>query len=286
MPAKVSPITAHDLPQVAEFLHNEFPHEPRESTQTWLDSLAPPWKGSQPNYGYLVRDGDRIVGVYLAHYSEQEIDGRSEPFCNLGVWHVVPESRAQSLPLARALLGQRGYHFTDLTPAPNVAALNARLGFEELDTSAVLVPCLPWPSAPGAATIGSDPADLRRLLSGSARRAYEDHSDAPGLRHVAIRAGGECCYVALRPDRHGRLPVLSVLQVSDRTLFENHSHAFARHLLLRHRCLAYVAELRLIGFRPRIAKEIAEPPTRMFRSDRLSPDQIGYLYSELVFVGS
>ncbi len=284
MSAQISQIKEEDLTEVAEFLHAEFPHEPRESIETWRKALYSPWDGAPSSFGFMARENDSIIGVYIAHYSEQLVDGRLERFCNLGVWHVLSDFRMQSIPLVKALLSQEGYHFTDLTPAENVVALNARLGFEELDTSAVVVPCLPWPSRLGGGTVTSDRTRLETMLSGADLQRYRDHRAAGGLRHVAISTDGSCCYVVLRPDRHRGLPVLTVLYVSDPVLFRRHAGAFARHLLVHHRVVAYVGELRLTQTRPRVSFRLRNPQTRMFRSDRLRADQIGYLYSEMVCV--
>jgi hypothetical protein len=89
-----------------------------------------------------------------------------------------------------------------------------------------------------------------------------------------------------RRDRYKRLPVFaSVLHVSNRDLFRRMARPFARHLLLRHGLLGMLAELRVVGQRPRPSVLLRKPPRpRMFRSAHLRPDQIDYLYSELVCV--
>jgi hypothetical protein len=230
----------------------------------------------------MVHDSGAIVGAYLAHYSEQKIDGRPERFCNLGVWQVLPEHRMHSIRLLKAILDQDGYHFTDLTPAENVIALNARLGFRELDTKAFAVPCLPWPTLARRVSVTSDPSRLEQALQGEDLAIYRDHLGAAGLRHVAILDRSERCYMVLRPDRHRGLPVLTMLHVTEPTLLRRNSRAFARHLLLHHRVCAYLAEERVARCRPRLSFALEAPQTRMFRSDRLGAEDIGYLYSELV----
>jgi hypothetical protein len=282
MPAQISPITEGDLPRVADFLHEHFPHEPRESSQRWRRALRSPWPGEPPNWGFMAREGESIVGVYVAHYSEQQIAGSPERFCNLGVWHVLPEHRMNSIRMAKAILDQPGYHFTDLTPAENVVALNRRLGFSELDTRGFVAPCLPWPSLPGRARVHSDPARLEEVLEGRDREIFMDHRGAAGLRHVAIVEGATSCYVALRPERLRGLRAVSLLYVGEPALLRSQARRFARHLLLHQRVLAYTAEERIAGFRPRLSRTLRSPQTRMFRSDTLSAKDIGYLYSELV----
>ena len=88
----------------------------------------------------MLRDGQRVVGVYLAFYSERFIADQVERFCNLGSWSVLPEYRLHSVRLLKALLAQDGYHFTDLAPSEKVESVNARLKFRYLDTSMALLP--------------------------------------------------------------------------------------------------------------------------------------------------
>lgn len=281
MSVQLSPIEETDLPRVAEFLSAEFPYGSRETAETWASALHTPWPAQRPNWGFMALDGDSIAGVFIAQYSEQEVRGARERFCNLGVWHVLPEHRTHSIRMIKAILGQEGYHFTDLTPAENVVALNERLGFETLDTRAAVVPCLPWPTLPGGSAVTSDPEALEEVLPDRDLKRYRDHVGIGALRHVAIVADGSCCYVVLRPDRRRGLPVLTLLHAGAPELLCRHARRFGRHLLLHHRVVAYVAEERLIGCRPRPSLNDPAPKTRMFRSDRLAAEDIGYLYSEL-----
>jgi hypothetical protein len=135
---EVKPVTDADIRKVAEFLHLEM--SSAVSAADWQRAMTPPWDFEQPNHGYLLRENGRVVGAYLALYSERMIDGRPRRICNLGAWCVADEHRATGLRMLRSLLRQREYTFTDLTPNDSVVALNTRLGFAPLDTTTVLVP--------------------------------------------------------------------------------------------------------------------------------------------------
>ena len=98
----------------------------------------------------MLLDGDAVVGAHLAFYSERTIDGRTERFCNLGAWCVLPDHRFHGLRLLKALLAQDGYHFTDLSPSGNVRRRSTSGSASAASTpTATLVPNLPWPSRPG-----------------------------------------------------------------------------------------------------------------------------------------
>jgi hypothetical protein len=281
MSVRVDPITDADVPAVAVLLHEHL--NARLSAEEWARSIAPPWPGDAPNHGFLLCDGDRVVGAYLGFYSLRQIDGRPERFCNLGAWCVEPGYRQHGVRLLRAMLGQDGYHFTDLSPSGSVVPLNVRLAFRFLDTQTALLPNLPWP---GRGTVVSDPARVEELLRGDDLRLYHDHVDARAAQHAVLVRGDESCYVVFRRDRYKRLPVFaSILHVGNPDLFRRMARPFARHLLLRHGLLGMLAELRIVGHRPRPSVLLRTPPRpRMFRSPHLRPDQIDYLYSELVCV--
>ncbi|GGN33386.1 hypothetical protein FHR83_001645 [Actinoplanes campanulatus] len=276
------PITADDVRTVAEFLHVNLNN--RVPVEDWVRAVDVPWKVDAPDHGRMLLDEDgAVAGALLAFYSEREIGGRTERFCNLGAWCVLPEHRFHSLRLLKALLAQPGYHFTDLSPSGNVVPINTRLGFTLLDTATALVPNLPWPAVPGRRRVTADPDRIRRGLTGPALARYLDHADAPAARHVLLTDGGESCLVIFRRDRRKGLPLFaSILWVSDPALFRRMRRRLFSHLLLRHGVPLTLAELRVTGPRPALSRLLGSPRRKMFRSGSLGPDDIDYLYSELV----
>src|SRR5262249_333461 len=138
MAIQVSPITDSDVLGVAKFLHVHL--NAGVSIESWARSLIVPWRVEAPNHGFMLLHNDHIVGVYLAFYSKRIIEGRTENFCNLGAWCVLQGYRFHSMRLLNALLAQKGYHFTDLSPSGNVVPINVRLKFEFFETTTALVP--------------------------------------------------------------------------------------------------------------------------------------------------
>ena len=280
---ELHPITLADIERVAEFLHTNL--NERVPVDAWARAVDAPWDADQPNAGFMLLDGDAVVGAHLAFYSERTIDGRREHFCNLGAWCVLPDHRFHGLRLLKALLAQDGYHFTDLSPSGNVPGLNTRLGFRFLDTTTTVVPNVPWPSRPGRDTISSEPAHLERTLTGNELELYRDHAACAAARHVLLMRGGEWCYLIFRKDRRKGLPLFaSILHVSHPQLFRAMSGPLARHLLLRHGAAATLVERAVVEHRPRLSLVVESPRRKMFRSPSLGPAQIDYLYSELVRV--
>lgn len=283
MAVRVEPITDAAVGLAAEFLHAHLNN--RVPAAAWARAVDVPWQVDAPNHGFQLLDDDRVVGVYLAFYSQRDVGGRVERFCNLGAWCVLPQARLHSLRLLKALLAQEGYTFTDLSPSGAVIPLNTRLNFAFLDTATALVPHLPLPSWPGRGTVSGDPAVIERTLTGDQLRIYRDHADAPAARHVVVISSGEWCYVVFRKDRRKNIPLFaSILHVSNPGLLRRMAVPFSRHLLVRHGAVASLAELRVVGHRPPRSVLLRTPRRKMFRSPHLKPEHIDYLYSELVCV--
>jgi hypothetical protein len=278
---EVVPITDTDIEDVARFLCLTM--NSALSERDWCRAMATPWDVDQPNRGFLLRDDGRVVGVYLALYSQRVIDGTPRHICNLGTWCVAEEHRAMGLRLLRSLLRQRGYTFTDLSPIPNVVALNTRLGFAHLDTRTALIVNLPRRAGTGDVRIIDVPGEIDDVLRGSDRTVYRDHV-ASTAQHVVLARRNESCHVMFRQHRYKRLPVVSVIHVGNRDLFRECAPHFYSYLLLRRRIPASLVETRLVGNHHRPALTVSGP-ARMYLSDDLEPAQIDYLYSELTCLG-
>jgi hypothetical protein len=281
---ELTPITDADVPAVADFFHAHL--NDRVPLATWIAAMSAPWRAEAPNRGFMLRDGQHIVGAQLAFYAERTIAGRTERFCNLAALCVLPDFRIHSVRLLTALLAQDGYHFTDLSPTGNVIPLNARLKFRFLDTSAALVPNLPWPTVPNRTKISADPDVIASALTGADLEVYSDHASAVAVRHLVLIRGSDSCHVMFREIRAGTLPVFAtILYVSNPELFRRATGRLARYLLVRHRLLATLAELRTVRYRPRLSVMLRTPlPPKMYRSATLDPAQVDDLYSELACV--
>ncbi|MGE2834259.1 hypothetical protein [Mycobacterium sp. SMC-4] len=275
------PITPPDLPAVARFLHDEL--NPEVPVDRWAAEILPTWDVAQPNHGFMLRCDGAVVGAHLALYSEREIDGVQHHFCNLAGWCVAEPYRCHALSLLRALLRQKRYHFTDLSPIPDVMTLNTRLGFVALATSTVAVPNVPRLVRRQGIRVSSSRRRIEKSLRGRDLAVYRDHARAAAAHHVVITRGDRTCHVIFRrvPRMNLRRRLFAALvYVSDPELFRAaHAHFF-RHLLLRHGIPATIVESHVVeGSFPR-SREVSPNP-KMYRSDSLRPEQIDYLYSEL-----
>lgn len=279
----VRPIGENDAAAVSVFLHDHL--NSRVSPAAWRAILAPPWSAAAPNHGFQLVAGDTILGVYVAVYSEREVDGEPRRFCNLAAFCVLEDYRTHSFRLMRAILAQKGFEFTDFSPSGNVKALNERLGFVALDTSTRLAPNLPRLARRGL-TVSDDPAVVTGVLTGQDARVYRDHLAAPAARHIVVIAHGEYGYLVVRKDRRKRLPLFtSPLYVGgSRDLLRSAWPQIGSHLLIRHAALATLAEGRVLGFLPTLGIDLGTPRAKMVRSSTVPGEAIDYLYSELTLL--
>jgi hypothetical protein len=279
----LKPIGTAELPRIGEFLHANL--NQRLTAEEWSACLQAPWRTGSGNHGYMLAADDMVVGAYVAFYAQRSVAGRTERVCNLAAWCVLPEYRFHSLRLLKALLAQSDCSFTDLSPSGNAVQVNARLNFQFLPTATRLVVNLPWPPFFGGARVETDPAVIENLLTGRDLEIYRDHATAAAAHHVVLRRKSELCYVMFRRDRRKRLPIFaSLLYVSNPTLYRRMICTFCRHVLLRHGAVATLVDYRVapVTLWPAVAVQQNRP--KMFKSDRVKPADVDYLYSELACV--
>lgn len=273
----VQPIEDDDVEPVAAFLHARL--NARVPVEAWTALLRPPWAHLGPNRGFQLRADDGVVGAYAAVYS---VSRAGHAVCNLAAFCVLDEHRAHSLRLLRAIIGQQGFVFTDLSPSGNVPALNARLGFEHLDTTTRVVMNLPRP-ARRSVRVSARPEDIRALLEGDDARVYGDHRRAPAARHLVVRTATGHAYLMYRRVRRKRLGVFAapIFVGGDRAVMRDAWPEVAARLL-RDGLPVTLAEERVLGFTPPgLGRDLVHPRPRMFLGRGVEPADIDYLYSEL-----
>jgi hypothetical protein len=279
--AAVTPIQEHDLPEVGRFLHDNLNR--RFTAEAWIGSLTHPWCESRPNFGMQLRDGTQLVGVLCATYSDQHIGGRIEKFCNPHSWCVLDSHRNDGISLVLAMIRQRGYHFTMLTPNPNVAQIFRHLKFKDLAAGIVVFANRP---ALGALLPGRIiEADLQRipaLCSAEVRRDFELHRDIPWLRFLAFGVPGDVCLVVYKTMVWKRLPSARILHISDPDAFMRHRSLLQHRLLLHDRLVFSYVESRFLRAVPRLAWHETRTQGKLFSSPTLQDEQILEIYTELM----
>jgi hypothetical protein len=281
---EVRPIGPADADDVAAFLHAEL--NGRVPLAAWRAMLQPRWRsGAAPNSGFLLRSEGLVVGVYAAVYADRDDLAGAPSICNLAAFVVAEEHRSHSLRLVRALLGQKGYVFTDLSPSGNVPAMNERLGFRRLDTRTRLILNPGWGARGERGDLLVTHEAIRAVLGPTDRRIFDDHRGT-AARHLVIRHGDRYAYLVYRRDRRKRLAVFATpLYVGgDASLLAAGWGKVSRHLL-RRGFAATLAEPRILRFTPlAFGRWQRQPRPRMVKGDGGGLSGVDYLYSEMALL--
>jgi hypothetical protein len=277
----IEPITDGDLDEVSRFLHQHL--NPRVPQEHWRRSMLQPWAAVVPNHGFLMRLDGEVVGALCAVYSDQEIDGRLEKFCNPHSWCVLDAYRGKSIDLVTRVLRQKGYHFTMLTPNPAVADVFRFFRFRMMDPSVWIAANLPAITSSGDGfAVTFDKEEIAKRLSGTALRTFENHRDLDWLDHVGFGDARGFCHLIYKRRRWKRLPCADLLYVSDPRLFQRQFPRVASHLLVTRRLVWTRAERRLTRFRPRASWETRSLQPKLLLSETLDDSEVQNIYSELV----
>lgn len=184
---KIRLITKEDIEAVLLLLCEGFP---RRDTAYWtkamccLDQL--PEVDGYPRYGFLLEDQGAVQGVMLVLTADLGPGFVGGLRSNLSSWYVREPWRKYAIFMLRAALKVQGGCYTDLSPVPQVAQINAAFGFVEYTGGSILL-------------------DARSsLMTGGKVTVWDGVSDTglaaqldPALRAVARRHIGYGCRALL-----------------------------------------------------------------------------------------
>lgn len=287
--AKIREAVAEDFAQVHPLLL-EF-ENPNLGREDWRQLFVDHSGCQGGRFGYVLVEGDRVVGFLALTFSERLVRGERRRLCNLSNWIVKSEHRGQSLALLTRVLALRGVTITNLSPTPEVYRMCERLGFLPLDRSERIV--LPLPDPRGlfeSCRILTDPARIEPELDPETRKICRDHR-LPHHRHMLVRSRRGECYLMLNRSRKQvgrlRLPLARVHYASAPDVLLAHLGRIAVTAALRFGTVAMVLDERILGgHRP--WQSFARPggPRRgAYRPDGdVRPEEIDGLYSELVLL--
>ncbi len=281
---EVLPIRREMFPELRDGVLREL--NPNMSSELWERAfeLGDP---DEPR-GYALAEGGSLVGLLGMIFSRRQIGGREERFCNLHSWYVQPEHRVRSLALIRPLAAMRDVTITDLSATSDVRAISQRLGFVELDQTAIVLPPLAWASdIERCEMIDLDDANdsAASILSPGERAIHRDHGRMACGQLLVCDSGGYC-YIVYSRITHGVLPSIMattlVHHLSDPPRFARYHATIRAHLMQHNSSQSVVVDSRLLAGAnvPGTLRMPAIP--KIFRSQRVRPEQIDGLYSEQV----
>jgi len=274
----IDPVTSETLLEFASFLHNNLRND--RSPEKWASELSINWNEDRPNYGFVLRDTGEIVGGIGAFYKTRTIHGKAEKFCNITSWCVLDKYRQHSMRLAMSIINQPGYHFTDFTPTKVVSATLQFFKFEPLDERVAVILNLPWHLFDRQKVLNRT-KDIEQILTGHALQIYQDHVIFPWLEHLLVGEKGQYCHIIFKRTQFKGLPAVMILYLSDSKIYEKY-FKYVSSYFVKYGFLSTHIEYRLLNQLPWPAKVRSGFNAKLYLSKSLPPQDIDYLYSELM----
>ncbi|MBW3599035.1 MAG: hypothetical protein KY475_17410 [Planctomycetes bacterium] len=272
----VKPLDNAMFPEVyATFLRDDDPHLCEADWRRLFSS-----RDAAPDCppGYVLLDGDRIVGVLGTCFSRRRIDGRQHAFCNLHTWIVHEKHRGSSLFLMRPVLANRGLTITDFSPTPHVCEVSQRLGFQRLDARLRLFPLAGRRRAATCSVIESRPEILDRL-DDAERQLAADH-DLPHMGVLLIEMGDRRCLMLYSRVDRWRLPYCYIHYISHQS---RDALAAVRRVLAARTGARFAAIDARFTAGVRLSRSVTLPVAsrQLVRWSQAPPSHVDTLYSEV-----
>jgi hypothetical protein len=202
-------------------------------------------------FGWVLVDGDDVVGFLSTILSERTIHGKTERLCNISSWIVRPEYRAHSLALLAKVTGDKSVTVTNLSPTARALKIMEKFGFTLMDKSQrIIFPVITAKTFIDSCEILTSASSIHRALSGERLRFYRDHQ-LPFNHHVLLRTPTADCYIimnrTLKTVRANlRLPFAGVHYISNPDIFVRHSEKLVARVAASLKVVAIVVDDRML----------------------------------------
>jgi len=195
-----------------------------------------PWRVDEPHRGYMLIDGDAVVGFLGTIFSRRDLGGVTRRICNLSSWIVDEKHRASSFQLLLPVLSMKTHTIVNLSASRGANEIFRSLGFRMLEDAQTLVVPVPgpwelagWPSC----SVILRPEEILTHLTGVGRQLFDDMRGTLASQ-LLIADRERCCHVvATSSPWKGRLRLAHVQYASDWTFLAEHAARIAWALYRR-----------------------------------------------------
>ena len=250
-----------------------------------------PWAGGEDYFGYVMQDGDEVVGFLGLLFTRQPINGPQERFCELHSWYVKEAYRKESLKLLLPALSMRKVTLLNYTPTPDVYEISKKFGFTDLETELLLIYPVGNPLAMRwRYRLETDACAVQGWLNDRDKVIFHDHATLE-CRHLIVvdeRTQRSCYLIVKKMSRRWFEPFARILYISDPQLFVESIDSWRLKLclMLGVQCLvANAAEFNgaSISLSRRIKRAV--PSLIKTKSEQLTPESVKPVYSLPLLIG-
>ena len=264
---------------------------PHLSTEHW-QQLFIDHTGLQNNhFGWVLVDGNDVVGFVSTIYGERTIRGETVRLCNTSSWIVKPKYRAHSLALHAKVIADKSITVTNLSPTAQVLKLLQKMGFTLMDKSErIILPVVTTRTFMDRCEVLTKASTVQGALEGESLRFFQDHQ-LPFNHHVLLRTHVGDCYVVMNRSfktvaGNLRLPFARVHHIGAPDIFVRHLEKLALRVAASLKVVAMIVDDRMLQgtvpwhsfMRPGGERKAA------FRSTKLAAEDIDGLYTEAVLL--
>jgi hypothetical protein len=240
-------------------------------------------KESDP-IGYLIRDGDNVVGFYAYIIYQREIDGIIYDFCNMSTWGVEESHRGMSLQLVKPIKELAQTHtITNFTAnAPSHTVFKRLFKFDDIENTLVLIPYLPQITFRNHEVLFD--GDIVGLNERDTQIFEDHHPNRYKSVHIYIKYGNSYLYVICTKAKRKKINFLEVRYINNLSLFLENISLVRSVLPIRYNALALIIDKRMIGANKIfVSYDYKLPLSKLYKSNQLSKEKIDGLYSEYFF---
>lgn len=268
--------------EIARFMQEVFPRA-KWSLEGWRTLLDGRWSGPAGRYAITARDDGRLVGVLgLVTAERPSLDGPVMT-ANMTSWYVLKPYRGQGL--GHRMIGLAAADptvtLTNFTSSRGAVPVVESAGMQPLDRERLL-----WRSRPAArAGLSVHPEPIRADIGIGAkdRRVLEDHAGLNLMRLAVATPDGPCVLLLSVKRKSDAWLTYEALYLGNRDAFARHARAIADSILPPEGAVLSVDRRLLPAEAEPDAVETFDVP-RFYIPGRLPPEEIDYLYSEIVLL--
>jgi acetoacetyl-CoA synthetase len=243
------------------------------------------------HFGWVLVNGDEVVGFVSTILSERMIRSERVRLCNTSSWIVKREYRAHSLALHAKVIADKSVTVTNLSATPQVLKLLEKLGFTPMDKSErIILPVATPRTFMDQCEIVTKAGAVEDALEGERLRFFRDHQ-LPFNHHILLRTRLGDCYIMMnrtskRIRGNLRLPFARVHHIGAPDIFVRHLEKLVVRVAASLKVVAMIVDDRMLcGTVPwHSFMRPGGERTAAFRSERLTAKDIDGLYTEAVLL--
>lgn len=268
----------------------------------WENLFKNHWHNKEDYFGFVLVNGEKIIGFLGTIFSTRFINGQEKKFCNLSSWVVDNQYKKHGLSLFLPVLELEDYTITNFSSAEKTYIISKKLGFEDLESDfRVLYPSFNLLSLSRKAEVVFDHQLIIRTLSAKDLKIFEDHKKFKCV-HILIKSGGDYCYLIIRKSKAylrsiyylNRLVSLvfrsdyvannvflgHLHYISNKELFCTSYKSIVNKVCAKKRLLGLLVDQRQLGRELTLRNQYKVFATPIFRSTHVSRKDVDSLYSE------